>query len=302
MRFNLHLSKSQAGACDLLCGLDLDGWLLAEDVLAPYVAYLHGVLADEARFERGWSRWSLQLQAFFERAAAREAALVLAPSNYSAEQIARLYGIAAPRIRMVPPGFDVERWQKALASAAPAAPAAPVILCVGHMYPRKNHAGLLRAVATLRSRIPDFGVRIVGDGPEKPRLLHLAAELDLGGKVEFPGHLPFASLVEEFAHCDIFCLPSLQEGFGMVFAEAMTAGKPIVACNAGATPEVVIHGENGLLVPPGDDAALSDALATLLADPALRARLGDSNRKEAGRRFGLELAAERFMEAVSPLV
>jgi len=299
---NVVLSRADVRDCDLLCGLDLDGWLLSRRVDAPYVAYLHGVIADEARFERGLSRWSLWVQAVAERAAAHRATMVLAPSEYSAGQIVRLYGVDASKIRVVQPGFDVRRWQELLARARSTPSDRPRVLCVGHMYPRKNHAAFLRAASLLKSRFPDLSVRLVGDGPEKARLVRLAARLGMEGTVEFLGHLPLSALVEEYASCDLFCLPSLQEGFGMVFAEAMTAGKPIVACRAGAIPEVVVHGENGYLAPPGDDQALSEAIATLLREPGLRLRLGETNRNDAARRFGLEPAAHRFLDAVRPLV
>ncbi|MSR05709.1 MAG: glycosyltransferase family 1 protein [Gemmatimonadetes bacterium] len=300
---NILFSRADVGRCDLLVGLDLDGWLLAGRVAAPYVAWLHGVIADEARFERGLPRLSLGVQGMAERAAARRAAMVLALSEYSAGRVAALYRVPASRIRVVHPGFDVTRWQKALASVASVAPVDRLcVLSVGHMYPRKNHAALLRAAAVLKPAFPDLAVRIVGDGPERAHLVAQSARLKLGGTVTFLGHLPFTALAEEYARSHIFCLPSLQEGFGMVFAEAMTAGKPIVACRAGATPEVVVHEHNGYLVPAGDDLALADALATLLRDPALRLRMGDSSRQEAVRRFGLEPAAKRFLEAVAPLL
>ena len=298
---NILFSLADVGRCDLLCGLDLDGWLLARRVAVPYVAYLHGVIADEARFERGLPRISLTVQSIAEGAAARSAAMVLAPSEYSAGRIPPLYHVPASKVRVVPPGFDVQRWLDVLAGV-PASPSTGLrVLCVGHMYPRKNHAALLRVAAMLKPEFSELETRIVGDGPEMHRLIRLGQRLQLGRAVRFLGHIPLSSLAEEYARCDVFCLPSLQEGFGMVFAEAMTAGKPIVACRAGAVPEVVVHGRNGYLSPPGDDRALSDALATLLHDPALRRRMGEASRNDAAQRFGIEPAAKHFLKAVETL-
>lgn len=300
--FNARLRPVHVSGCDLVCGFDLDGVRLARTGVSPFVAYLHGVIADEARFERGLTRWSLGVQALVEGIAARRAACTMVPSNYSAGRAGELYGVEPARIRVVPPGFDVERWQHAFAGPQPQSGDRLTILCVARMYPRKNHAGLLRAVALLRPSFPDVAVRIVGDGPEHGRLQRLTERLGLGGTVKFLGQVPFGQLVAEYAASDVFCLPSLQEGFGLVFAEAMTAGKPIVACNAGATPEVVIPGENGRLSIPGSDRALADDLAALLRDPDLRRRLGEANRRQAPHRFGLLAAATRFLEVAEPLV
>lgn len=299
--FNLSLAGRHARGCDLICGFDLDGWRLAGRATAPFVAWLHGVVADEARFERGLTRWSLGLQARAERRSARRAAMVLAPSRYSAGRIAELYGVPSGAIRVVAPGFDRARWNEALARGPVARHESPTILCVGRMYPRKNHAALLRATAALLADRPDVRLRIVGDGPERRRLERLAAQLGITPAVRFTGQLSFEELVGEYAACDVFCLPTLQEGYGMVFAEAMTAGKPIVACRAGATPELVRDEVDGLLCPPDSIASLTAALAELLRDPARRARLGEAGRARAAALFGIERAAESFVKTVAPL-
>ena len=300
--FNVMLRPADVAGCDVVCGFDLDGVTLARKITAPYVAYLHGVIADEARFERGLTRWSLNLQAMAEQAAARRAVRVLAPSRYTAGRIHELYGVESTRVEVVPPGFDVERWQQALRAVESPARDGLTILCVARMYPRKNHAGLLRAMGLLKPRFPNATLRIVGAGPEHARLVRLAERLGLRDTVQFLGQVPFPRLVAEYAACDVFCLPSLQEGFGMVFAEAMTAGKPIVACKAGGTPEIVIHGENGLLSAPGNDRSLAEGLATLLRDADLRRQIGGVNRAQSSQRFGLRPAAARFVEVVEPLV
>jgi glycosyltransferase involved in cell wall biosynthesis len=168
------------------------------------------------------------------------------------------------------------------------------------MYPRKNHAALLQAAASLRPRFPQLRVRLVGDGPERPRLDRLATRLGLGTTVQFTGQVSFDRLVREYAACDVFCLPTLQEGFGLVFAEAMTAGKPVVACRAGAVPEVV-GPDTGILVDPTDDGALPAALGALLGDPERRQALGQAGQREAIRRFGLARAAAEFLSAVGSL-
>ena len=114
--------------------------------------------------------------------------------------------------------------------------------------------------------VPAARLRVVGVGPELERLTTLHAELGLGQSVAFLGHIPFEQLAREYRDCAVFCLPSRQEGFGIVFLEAMAAGRPVVACRAAAIPEVVPDGAAGLLAPPGDPAALAEALIALLTD------------------------------------
>ena len=139
---------------------------------------------------------------------------------------------------------------------------AALIACnvLAHLYRRKGIHTLLRAFSLLRA---GSVLRIVGIGPEKQRLEQLAAALELTGRVQFLGQLPFDALVAEYRNASVFALPTTQEGFGIVFLEAMASSLPIVACRAASVPEVV---GDGLLVAPDDHEALADALRQLLDD------------------------------------
>jgi glycosyltransferase involved in cell wall biosynthesis len=300
--FNLGLTASEAeGDTDLVVGFDMDGWKIAGRTRVPFVAYLLGVIADEASFERGAPRWSLETQAWAEQRSAQRATLVLTTSQYSRRRIMELYGTSPDRIRMVQPGIDVDRWLTALARSQARGHPDPTVLVVAHSYPRKNVAALLRAAASLQEDLPRLRIRIVGDGPERSRLETLTDRLGLRPAVTFLGHVPFTTLADEYAACTVFCLPSLQEGFGLVFVEAMAAGKAIVALAAGAVPELVVDGVNGLLAPPHDDAALATALRRALTDSPLRARMAETNRTRA-KQFSASRMADHFLEAVMPLV
>jgi glycosyltransferase involved in cell wall biosynthesis len=165
------------------------------------------------------------------------------------------------------------------------------------MYPRKRLVDLVRAAVELRARIPGVQIRIVGHGPEHAALARLCGDLDLGDSVVLLGDVTRAQLAEEYVNADVFCLPSVQEGFGIVFLEAMAAGLPVVACRAAAIPEVVHDGATGVLVPPRDPAALARAIGDLLRDPARRKALGDEGRRRVGALTPARVAA-RFVEAV----
>jgi glycosyltransferase involved in cell wall biosynthesis len=280
-----------------LVGFDIDGCWLPPATLArtPYVVSIKGVLAEEARHERGWPRVMLGSMAHLERRNVRRARRVFATSAYCADAIARHYGIAAGRIAIIPEGIDVAHWQRRLQACADAAPRPPTILCVARQYPRKHVADLLRAMPLVRRAIPTARAVIVGGGPEHPMLRQLARQLELGDAAHVTGALADdEAVVRHYAAADVFCLPSVQEGFGIVFLEAMVSGLPIVATRAAAIPEVVPDGTAGLLVPPGDVAALADALVALLGDPARRAACAAAGRERV-LHYTWDAIATRFV-------
>jgi glycosyltransferase involved in cell wall biosynthesis len=106
--------------------------------------------------------------------------------------------------------------------------------------------------------------------------------------------IPQSQLAKEYSECDVFCLPSVQEGFGIVFLEAMASGKSIVAARAGAAPEVVKH---GVLAEPDDGQSLADAIERLYLAPELRRTLGESG-KEFVKRFDAPVVAKLFLEEI----
>jgi len=282
---------------DLVVGFDWDGCLHAPDGGPPYVVAVKGVLADEARFERGLTGASLRLQAALERRNLRRAARVVTTSRYSRARAVAAYGLVPERVVTVPEGIDLAAWR---GKPDRRGDGPPTILSVARQYPRKNTRTLIAALPLVRRRLPDARLRVVGGGPELPALKRRAADLGVRDAVSFLGPLSRdADVRREYARADVFCLPSLQEGFGIVFLEAMAAGLPVVAGRAAAVPEVVPHGDAGLLVDPRDPAALADALVALLDDRALRRRMGAAGRARAAA-HDWPRVARRFLEAVAP--
>ena len=154
--------------------------------------------------------------------------------------------------------------------------------------PKKGLRVLLEAVAQLRkqSSVPGCQLLIVGDGPAYGSLCERAERMGLAPWVVFAGmRRDVAGLLPLL---DIFVLPSLYEGFGIAILEAMAAGRPVVATAVGGIPEVVVHGETGLLVPPGDPVALAAALHELLAHPERARALGARGRERAREKFHIE--------------
>lgn len=287
------------GPWDLVVGFDVDGFLARPD--APFVLCLKGVAADEARFERGRARLLLLFLARLEASNARRALRILVPSRYSAAVVSREYGVPPHVLSVVPEPMDLAPWDRLHHAEIPK-PSAPSILSVARQYARKDTATLLRALPRVRESVPGARLRVIGGGPELERLRSLARSLDLvgapDGPVRFEGAVPDDELVRRaYFEAHVFCLPSLQEGFGLAFVEAMAAGLPVVAARAGAVPELVTHGETGLLVPPGDPGALAGALVRVLTSPGEADRMGTAGCLQA-RQFEVRTVARKFLEAV----
>jgi glycosyltransferase involved in cell wall biosynthesis len=276
---------------DLTVGFDMDGYRIAG---APHhVAALKGVIADEVRFESGLTHLTMSVQARCERLHVARAARVLTDSRYSADRVQEFYGLAQPPA-VVPEPIDLAEWRRLLAQR-PAESSRFTVLFVGRFYRRKRVEILLRATAALRACIPDLEVRLVGAGPCGPQLRGLATELKLDGTVTFLGDVTRSQLIAEYNRADVFCLPSVQEGFGIVLLEAMAAGKPIVAARAGAIPEVVPH---GLLVKPESDTAIAAGIEELYRSPEERAALARTGEKWV-EQFDAPRVARLFLDAAS---
>ena len=289
-----HGRVTSLADADLIVGFDLDGFALREPS-ARYVVSLKGIMADEMRFERGWPRWRFGFLSRLEAANARRADVVTVTSEYSRSIAVEAYGLDAGRVRVVPEGIDLDRWAPA---SRPSVGGDSTILSVARQYRRKNTIALLRAMARVRDRVPGARLRVVGGGPELGRLtrerraLGLQHAVDLLGELREPG-----ALQEEYRRADLFCLPSLQEGFGIVFLEAMASGLPVVAFHVAAVPEVVPPDRAGLLVPSDEPDALAAALVRLLEDRSLRARMGAVGRERA-RGYDWPVVGRRFLEAI----
>jgi glycosyltransferase involved in cell wall biosynthesis len=178
-------------------------------------------------------------------------------------------------------------------------PAAPLAGTVGSLTPKKSHETLLRAARVARQRLPGLRVAVVGQGPLAGVLRRTAAELAIDDAVAFVGYREDAARVA--SAFDVFVLSSRHEGLPVALLEAMAAGRPVVATRVGGVPEVVRHGGEGILVPPGDPDALAAAMVTVLADANLRARLGEAARRRAAD-FDIRRTVRRHEEVYARLL
>jgi phosphatidylinositol alpha-1,6-mannosyltransferase len=280
--FNLHVGRAVARLRpDLVVGFDLDGFLLAGRHAPRRIAAIKGIIADELTYEEWAVRLSLEAQALCERVHVSRVPLVLVTSNFARQRLSLHYGVPVEKIRVVPEPIDLAQWDALFGAAPRSARPGFTILCVAHFYPRKSIGTLLSALVQVRRAHPEARLRLVGHGPEEQHLRLFTRRLGLEGAVDFLGHVPRADLAAEYRAADVFCLPSRQEGFGIVYLEAMAAGLPVVACAAAAVPEVVEDGRTGLLTSPLRPGELAAALGRLAEDAALRRRLGESGRRRA---------------------
>lgn len=280
---------------DATLGIDADGYAIAgRSGAPPHIACIKGVLGDAVRFERGITRASMAFQARLEAKHARRAVRVITVSQYCARRLEELYGVNNAVV--VPELIDLDSWRQ-LFQANPAVPDPRkfTVLSVCRFYPRKRLNVLLHAAALLRDRVPRLEVRIVGNGPEYHRLRQLSSELHVEPTLRWLGDVSSNTLATEYNRCNVFCLPSVQEGFGIVFLEAMAAGKPIVGARAAAVPEVV---QRGILVEPDDPESLAEAILRLYRDPDLRMSLGAAGLSDV-EQFEIRRIASRFIQEVA---
>lgn len=243
------------------------GLLLARELGVPLVLTVHGVdvhdhlVSSDAVAER-------------TRQVLRSATRVVAVSSRVAEQLSdvvpadrlsvNLNGVRAPLAAARPERTDAAR---------------PVLLSVARLIPSKGHDDVLKALPAVRAAGFDPVWLVVGDGPYRGALETAVAASGLGDCVKMMGHLPHSDVLDLMGQADVFVLPSAEEGFGLVYAEAMAQSTVAIACAGEGPADFIVDGESGFLVPPHDPAALAQAIITCLKGPDLRRRVGLAGRE-----------------------
>ena len=257
----------------------------------PFVLSLHGIRRNEMTFGRGWRnqlyrRWFITYQ---EWASIRLTKHVIATSPpYIRKEFGhiirgRIYDIENP---VKDHFFEIERCEQPNR-----------VLYAGHLSVRKGIYELLQSINQARQQIPDLQLRLAGRmdvDPAYAEQLHAYVQAHkLEDCVHFLGPLDEASLLEEYARCALLVLSSRQETAPMVIEQAMAARVPVVATRVGGVDYLVDHSRTGFVVELGDTQGLAQAIACLLTDAGLRARMGAAGRIEADRRFRAETVARQ---------
>lgn len=238
--------------------------LMSEMSSIPYSFTIHG---PDIFFEP--HHWRID-----EKAA--RAAFVACISDYCRSQL-MCFADAAHwgKLHIVHCGIDPARY------AVPAPHTGQEVLFVGRLAGVKGVPVLLDAMKSVRAAHPDVRLTLIGDGPDR-------AALETIGGADFVGYKSQAEVADALARTDLFVLPSFAEGVPVVLMEAMAAGVPVVTTQIAGIPELVEHGVSGVLVPPGDSAALADAMIDVLNNPKRRIAMGAKGRAKVGAEFCLK--------------
>jgi glycosyltransferase involved in cell wall biosynthesis len=231
-----------------------------------------------------------------------EAEFTVAITEWLCDQVRRDYPRLRPtQLLLGRIGVDTRRW----VPGEPGATNATFrVMTVARLHPAKGHDVAMRAIASLRSAGREVQLTLIGAGPEQDALQELRGKLDLDGCVEFTGSLSEDEIIDRLRSADAFMLASRSEPLGVAYMEAMALGLPTIGTAAGGVGEIITNEHDGLLIPPEDDEQLAAAVARLMDDPELRARLGGNARRTIVERFDSRIGAatlyERLFGTVPP--
>jgi len=312
--FNRSISK-KAGTIDAdvyeahaVSGYGLLKALNKRGIKKPFVHTIHGVLADEYEqaLKSGYQTFRSRLANYFmhrlaklEGETAKNAKLIVTISKYSVEKIQKCYAVDEAKVRIVPNGVDPEKFklledQEAIKRQFGLGNE-PCVLFVGSLIPRKGLPFLVEAAEKIVKEYSETKFVIAGEGPLKNQLLSNLATANLSGNFKFLGNVKEDMLPAVYNCADVFALPSIQEGQGIVLLEAQASAKPVVAFDVGGVNEAVRNGETGLLVKRGDTGELADALLKLLSDKALREKMGANGRRFVTENFTWDICAQKML-------
>jgi glycosyltransferase involved in cell wall biosynthesis len=269
---------------------DLHGQLAARVLKVPGISSVHGT---HGFYEKEPYRSAARL-------AGHLAQRTIAISDYAGEFVERVAIAPSERIRVIHYGIDSESWditpneRREHRRAFGLRSDEIAIGIASRLVPDKGHDVAINAFSSLVQRIPTARLLIAGAGPLQPELEALALRICPPDRVRFLGYV--ADMRGFFGACDLVLFPSLPsfgEGFGLAALEAMAAGVPVLASNAGPLPEVVSDGVSGLVLPPGEPTAWAEAMVDLATNPARRHQLGEQGRTHAQQRFSVEEMADQ---------
>ena len=254
----------------------------------------------------GYESWEIQRPS--QRRAVAKADLLLPVSAFTRDRAMKNYSIPAERMRVLPDTFDPTRFSigpkpEHLLRRYGWGPDDPVILTVGRLSSAegyKGHDRLIRALPRVRAQVPNVKYLIVGGGDDQERLARIANEEKVADAVLFAGRVSHNELSDYYRVCDLFAMPSTGEGFGIVFLEALSTGKPVLAGSGDGATDALRGGELGVLVDPDDAQALAENVTALLQrrHPHPLATRPEELRNRVVDAFG----PEKFKQAIAQIL
>lgn len=266
------------------------------------------VVASTHGHEVGWSMLPVARSAL--RRIGEDADVVTYVSRYTRDRFASAFGPAAA-LEYLPPGVDAQRFRpdpqaRARLRARYGLGDRPVVVCVSRLVPRKGQDMLIRALPTIRSRVDDAALVIVGGGPYLGSLRRLAARTGVDDQVIFTEGVAAAELPAHHGLADVFAMPCRTrgagldvEGLGIVYLEASATGVPVVAGRSGGAPETVQQGRTGYVVDGRSVDQIAEAISRILVAPQLAARMGAAGRQWVLERWTWPRQAARLAELLA---
>ncbi len=296
--WRLHRRQRFRAAC--IADDETVGWLIrpAHTMGCRVVLYTHG---DDLAVRPGEERVRARRKRQFARADC-----ILAVSAASAAELCRVFGVDPQRVSVLANGVELGRFRPTkpdeMLRRDLGLSGKRLVVTVSRLVARKGVDRVIEALPAIGAAVPEVHYLVVGDGPQREELGSLAGRLGLSERVTFLGAAPQAEIPRHLSLCEVFVMPNRrlengeEDGFGLVFLEANACGLPVIGGNAGGVPEVVRHGENGLLVDGNSVPAIAEAVTRVLTDRQLSARLA-ANGRERALRSGWESRAEAFLRA-----
>lgn len=268
-------------------------WLLSKFFHIPYTVSTHGMDV------------TLPLRSHRKRALCRRicagATRVSTISEYTARELEK-FGVSRNKIVFIHPcpALTAERYPESVESLNVHADKR-ILLTVGRLVARKGHADVIRALPDLFRDFPDLIYGIIGTGPEHNILQQLINALNLSHRVYLLGELDNNKTAWWYRHCTLFVMTPKEikgdvEGFGIVYLEANSFGKAVVATRSGGVPDAVVDGRTGVLVSPGDSHSIAGAIRVLLHNDQLRTQMGEYGRDRVERDYNWRTSAEKLQK------
>ena len=291
-----------------LCGAC---WIISRLTRVPVIQIVHHLHPTMGQGVRGRVRRALARFAF------RAVDVNVCVSNATARDVARFAGSGRVKTTVISNAIDLEAmdaWRtddsasigamKSLQEQGHQIEGGPVILAVARLEENKGIQWVVRAMPRILAEFPDARYIVVGDGTYKSELERIADSVlpaEQRGAITFLGRVSDAEKYALYDACDLFVMPSSEEGFGLVYAEAGAFGKPSIGCDVMGVPEAIAHGETGLLVPPNDADAVAEAVLRLLRDDGERARMGAAARRRVESMGTWEDRAKQYQQLIREL-
>ncbi|MFZ0639621.1 MAG: glycosyltransferase [Candidatus Acidiferrales bacterium] len=255
------------------------------------------VIIETPHVRETWRKGWIKSHFVVDRAVGHLVDRYIAVSEANARYLIEQKRIPARKVSVIQNGCSIERVDPAKAhpegirESLGFSKGDLVLLAMARLEPQKGHRILLQALALLQTQFPNMRLICLGTGALQDELKKVTQDLGLEAIVRFVG---FQSNVSDWlAAADIGVLPSFYEGLPLAAVETLAAGLPIVATAVDGTPEVVIDGETGLLVPPGDPAAMADAISKLARQPELRRKFAVAGRERVLKQFTIQRQVEQ---------